>query len=120
MDILKEIMTKCGRLGFDLRYIHMRAHQDDLLAYPLLSRLAQLNCPMGIEEKQVVLGLNSDGLPPQEICPLEAIAVFVGQEKMTSDTLESIQYRAHREVAKQTFHSLNTMNPEESKEVTWR
>ena len=48
------------------------------------------------------------------------MAVFVEREKMSSDTSESIRYWAHWHLAKQTFHSPKTMNPEEFKEVGWR
>ena len=51
-DILKTIMVNCGKLGFALQYLHVRAHQDDLLAYHLLSRLAQLNCLMDMGESE--------------------------------------------------------------------
>ena len=73
---------------------------------------------MGV--KRVICGLGDDELPPKEVFQLEPMSVFVGRENMTSDTLERIRYWAHRQLAKQTFHSLKTLNPEEFKEVAWR
>ena len=54
LDILKNIMVNCNRLGFNLQYLPIRVNQDELLAYHLLSRLAQLNCLMEIGAKQVI------------------------------------------------------------------
>ena len=70
--------------------------------------------------KQVIWGVNGDELPPQEIFPLEPMAVFVGRKNMTSDTSKTIQHWAHRQLTKQTFHSLKTMNPEQFEEVALR
>ena len=79
LDILKNIMVNCGKLGFDMQYLHVRADQDDRLAYHLLIRLAQLNCLMDMGANRVIWGLNGNELPPQETFPLEPMAVFAGR-----------------------------------------
>ena len=66
-DSLKNIMVNCWNLGFDLKYFHVRVHQDDLIAYHLLNRLTQLNCLMDMGVTQVIWGWESDDLPPQDI-----------------------------------------------------
>ena len=99
-------MINCNDLTFDLHYSHVRAHQDDSTLYALLSRPAQLNCNMDIKAKRVIWGLDGDELPPQEVFPLEAVSVFVGQEKMTSDTSDSLRFWAHQQLARDTFFEL--------------
>jgi len=78
-------MVNCSELTFALNYSHVRAHQDDDVAYHLLSRPLQLNCLVDLEAKEVIWGLAGEELPPQEVFPLEPVAVFVGEEKLTSD-----------------------------------
>ena len=119
-DILKNIMINCTDLTFDLHYSHVRAHQDDSTLYALLSRPAQLNCNMDINAKRVIWGLDGDELPPQEVFPLEAVSVFVGQEKMTSDTSDSLRFWAHQQLARATFFKLDVMSGQSFQEVAWR
>ena len=91
-DILKNIMVHCRKLSFNCSYLHVRAHQDDHAAYNTLCRPAQLNCLCDGDAKEVIWGLEGDELPPQEIFPLEPIAVFIGTEKMTFDTGETLRF----------------------------
>ena len=113
-------MINCSDLTFDLHYSHVRAHQDGSTGYALLSRPAQLNCNMDISAKRVIWELESDKLPPQEVFPLEAVLVFVGQEKMTSDTSDSLRFWAHRQLAQATFFRLGVMSGQSFQEVAWR
>ena len=119
-DILKNVMVHCSDLTFGLEYRHVRAHQDDSVEYHLLSRPSQLNCVVDIHAKRAIWGLEGDELPPQEMFPLEPVAVFVGQEKMTSDTAESLRFWAHRKLAKDTFFHLGIMSSDAFDEVAWR
>ena len=91
-DILKNVMVNCSKLTFDMTYHHVRAHQDDHKQYEKLLRPSQLNRIVDLHAKQAIWGLNGDELPPQEVFPLEPIAVFVRQEKMTSDSDDSIRF----------------------------
>ena len=74
----------------EIQYMHTRAHQDDSVAYHLLMRLSQLNCLVDLSTKLVIWGLVGGKLPPHKISPLESVAVFVGNNKMASDTAETI------------------------------
>jgi hypothetical protein len=73
-----------------------------------------------LHAKRVIWGLDGDELPPQEIFPLEPIAVFVGDEKMTSDTGTSLRFWAHKILAEQTFFKLGIMSSHSFQEVAWR
>ena len=107
MDILKIIMVNFSNLTFMIHYQHIRAHQDDTVQYHKLSRPSQLNCVMDLHAKRVIWGLERRELPPQKTFPLEPVAIFVGNKKMTSDTGERMRLWAHRQLTRQTFHSLN-------------
>ena len=119
-DILKNIMVHCSDLTFGLEYRHVRAHQDDLMDYNLLSRPSQLNCVADIHAKREIWSLVGEELPPQEMFPLEPVAVFVGQEKMTSDTGDSLRFWAHHKLARETFFQLGIMSAADFDEVAWR
>lgn len=85
-------MVNCSKLTFDLDYSHVRAHQDDDVVYHPISRPSQQNCIVDTHAKQVIWGLDGDELPPQEVFPLEAVAIFIGGEKMTSDIGKSLRF----------------------------
>jgi hypothetical protein len=55
--------------------------------------------------KEVIWDLDGEDLPPQGVFPLEPVAIFVGQEKMTSDTAESLRFLEHLKLAQQTFYT---------------
>ena len=47
------------------------------------------------------------------------MAVYVGKERMTSDTGEMIRFWAHRQLAKEHFHNHKVMYAEAFEEVAW-
>ena len=86
----------------------------------MLLRPSQLNCVCGIHAKRVVWGLNGNKLSHQEVFPLEPVAVFLEQEKITSDTSKEIRFWAHQTLAKETFFKLGLMSVSSFREVAWR
>ena len=58
-------------------------------------------------------------IPSQKPFPLEPIAVYVGKEKMTSDTGEMIRFWAHRQLTKEHFHKHKLMFATAFEEVAW-
>ena len=119
-DILKNVMTNCSHLSFAVSYSHVRAHQDDSTAYNNLCRPAQLNCIMDGHAKRALWQLDTDELPVQQAFPREPITVFIGDDKMTSDTSESLRFWAHRILAEQTFRNLGILSSDAFHEVAWR
>jgi hypothetical protein len=89
-DILKTIPVHCHNLSLTLHYLHAKAHQDNNTVFAKLSRKSQLNCICNHAAKvQIAI----DGLKaskPGRMFPLEPIAIFVGDQKMTSDTGDQI------------------------------
>ena len=119
-DILKNVMVNCRSLTFGIDYRHVRAHQDDRLAYECLSRAAQLNCQMDHLAKSVIWGLQGRRLPPQDVFPLEPVAVFVGKNKLSSDTGAVVRYWAHKQLARSELHQLKLILTDQFDEVAWK
>jgi hypothetical protein len=118
-DILKNIMINCRELSFTCIYKHIRAHQDEHLDYCRLIRPAQLNCQCDYKAKTEIWDRIGMPLPAQEVFPLEPVAVFVDQEKMTSDTGDRIRYWAHRALAKRLFCDRHLFSPRQFEEIAW-
>ena len=70
--------------------------------------------------KKVIWGIEELHLPVQEIFPLEPVAIFVGNEKMTSHTDDSLRLWVHQQLAKDLFSKLGIMTPLGFKEFAWR
>ncbi len=94
-------MIHCSAMTFDRLFLHVSSHQDDREDYDNLSRQAQLNCAANFGIKRVLLRLNPDNLPMKQTFPLEAISVWAGREKMTSDTGSSIRYHVHKNLTRE-------------------
>jgi hypothetical protein len=94
-------------------------HQDDGTKYHLLSRESQLNCAMDYKAKTAILSLNAMSLPRQQRFPLEPICVFIGNNKLTADMHDHLQYWAHLKLARSTYHSLGILNSSQFDLVDW-
>ena len=96
-------MVHCSDLSFTRLFSQVLAHQDDRTKFEDLTRLAQLNCAVDFGAKRALLELEALDLPRQQPFPLEAISVFAGQEKMTSDTVPYLRNFAHLQLAREKF-----------------
>jgi hypothetical protein len=121
-DILKNIMVNCSKLSFTCEYLHVRAHQDKKFSYQQLSRPTQLNCAMDGEAKGALCGLQGGAPPPpQDVFPLELMAVFVGKEKLTSGSEDWLRYWCERVVAKEALahDKVKVLQHDQFEEVDW-
>ena len=118
-DILKVLMIHCNTFSFTSRYRHVKAHQDDHLAYSDLSRASQLNCQVDHLAKQVIWGLHGSRPPLQEMLPLEPIAIFAGKQKVTSGSDSHLRFWVGRIKAKKVFAKLKILLPNQFDEVAW-
>ena len=118
-DILKNILVSCSDLSFELVFEHVNAHQDDRETYESLTRKVQLNCLMDGKAKQELWNLDPDNLPHQKSFPLEKLCVFLGNEKMSSDTGARIRFWAHKQLSEQVYGKLRILLPDQFKEVDW-
>ena len=97
----------------------MAAHQDDTKAFHKLVRPAQLNCACDAGAKKKIYKQTLDALPCQAPFPLEPICLFVGKEKITSDTGDHIRFAAHRQLTKEVFHLNKILLAHQFEEVDW-
>ena len=91
-DILKNILVRCYDFTFQRVFEHLDAHQDDRGSYESLTLPEQLNCLMYGKAKQEIWNVDPDNLPHREAFPLESLCVFLGKEKMSSDTGARIRF----------------------------
>lgn len=120
-DILKNILVNCRDMTFTLLYSHVKAHQDDSADFNSLSRKSQLNCVCDYAAKEDIRTTSiSDHLPKSQPFPLEPICMFVGGEKMTSDTGPHISFGAYRQLAKAFFKSQGILSNAQFEEVDWK
>jgi hypothetical protein len=118
-DILKIIMIHCRSLQFNVRYSHVTAHQDDDQDYSDLLRPAQLNCACDLAAKLVLQDLNPNHLPRQQQLPLEPVSVWVGTEKITTDSIDRLRFWAHRRIAREVFAKSNILSYTQFERVDW-
>ena len=90
------------------------------MAYQYLPRPSQLNCIMDEHANNVIWGLEGMHLPIKEIFLLEPVAIFVGDENMTSNTGDSLRFWFHQQLAKELLFKLGILKSLGFKEVTWR
>ena len=103
---MENILVNCTSLSFTLAYSHVKAHQDDHKEFSNLPRLAQLNVHCDGMAKNVIWGFSGEQLTKQRCFPLEPISVWVGEDKMTSDTSKLLKFWVHKQLAQQTFYKL--------------
>ena len=119
-DILKNLLVNCSNLTFVRYFSHVKAHQDDHEDWSKLdTRQAQLNCLCDAGAKSQILEADPFNLPKQRAFPLEPICMFMGNEKMTSDTGGQIRFAAHRVIAKKVYHALGVLHDHQFEEVYW-
>ena len=119
-DILKNLLVNCSDLTFVRYFSHVKAHQDDHEDWSKLdTRQAQLNCLCDAGAKSQILEADPFNLPKQRAFPLEPICMFMGNEKMTSDTGGQIRFAAHRVIAKKVYHALGVLHDHQFEEVDW-
>jgi hypothetical protein len=99
LDILKTILVHCCGLSFTTYYLHIKVHQDDWELFSNLSIKAQLNCICDHAAKQRIAVDGLEATTPCRMFPLKPIGLFVGGQKMTSETGDHIRYWAHLQLA---------------------
>ena len=113
-------MVNFRDLYFASSYSHVKAHQDDNMAYQYLSYPSQLNFIMCDHAKNVIWDIEGLHLPAQDIFPLEPVAIFVGNGNMTSNTGDILRFWFRQQLAKELLFKLGILTPLGFKEVAWR
>jgi hypothetical protein len=119
-DILKTILVHCRDLSFTTHYSHIKAHQDDNKSFAQLSRKAQLNCICDHAAKQRIAMDGAEGSASSRMFPLEPIGIFVGGEKITSETGGQIRFWAHHQLAREYYRDQNILSPLQFDLVDWQ
>ena len=88
-----------------------------LSAYESLAQPEQLNFLMDGKAKQYIWDLDQDKLPHKEAFPLEPLCVFIGEEKISSDTGARIRFWAHKQLSEELYRNLRILLPGQFKEV---
>jgi hypothetical protein len=120
LDMLKTIKVHCRSLLFTTHYLHIKAHQVDHKSLSKLSRKAQLNCICNHAAKQWIA---ADGLGNTTTCRmflLEPIGLFVGGQKMTSETGEHICFWAHLQLAHKYYSDHKLLSFKQFDLVDWK
>jgi hypothetical protein len=118
-DVLKNILVNCSNLSFVRMYSHVKAHQDNTVAYQDLTRPAQLNVSMDSYAKQALWDLQATQLPTQQAFPLEPVCIFAGTTKITADAGQVPRFWAHRHLAREWFHQLDILHGNVFDKVDW-
>ena len=100
LEHLKNITINFWSLTFDCIYLHVMAHQDDVIGYNKLSRSAQMKYLCDGDAKKVIWGLELEYLPLQDMFPLEPISASLGKLKLTSETEKYLPFWAQRQIVK--------------------
>jgi hypothetical protein len=99
--------------------LHIKAHQDNNVSFSKLDRKAQLNCICDHAAKQRIATDVKDGAKSRGMFPLEPVGLFIGDNKMTSDTGEQIHFGAHRQLAKDFFHNRKKLLHSQFESIAW-
>ncbi len=118
-DILKNIMVNCSNLSFSCISSHVKAHQDDKLAYGDLPQDAQLNCQMDHLAKMAIFEAAATQRDQTKRFPLELLCVLLGNNKVTSDKGERVWFWVHRQLAQARFHDANILFGQQFDLVDW-
>jgi hypothetical protein len=118
--ILKMILLNCRDLSFNTHYSHVKAHQDEQKSFQNLSRKAQLNCICNNAAKFRIMADGREKPEQGKLFPLETVGIFVGGEKMTTDTGGSIRYWAHFQLAREYYHDHHIPSHEQFDANDWR
>jgi len=119
-DILKTILVHCRDLSFTTHYSHIKAHQDDNTSFAQLSRKTQLNCICNHAAKQRIVMDGAEGSASSCMFPLEPIGIFVGGEKMRSETGGQIRFWAHHQLEREYYRDHNILSSLQFDLVDWQ
>ena len=70
--------------------------------------------------KNVLWGFSGSDHPRQKTFPLEPVAVFVGDDKLTSCMHKTLQFWIHKQIEMDTFFQLGLISAQNFQEIAWR
>jgi hypothetical protein len=104
-DLLRALRSLKLHKQFQFRYQHVDSHQDKYKTWRQLSLLEQLNVKVDELAKSAVARSRRPNLPDRgrQLLPLEKIAVFVDNKKMTTDVGKEVRFYLGKEEARSFY-----------------
>jgi hypothetical protein len=102
-----------------MHYSHVKAHQDDKVAFNKLNRKSQLNCICDHLAKQRISNSAQLQQGGNHLFPLKEIGAFVGSAKLSLDAGQQIRFHAHRQLARTLFLRKKILTGKGFDEVGW-
>ncbi len=103
-DLQRAICTYKCKVNMALKYQHLKAHQDAIKPWLMLTLEEQLNVICNKLAKKAVLWYLSDATPEGrgvQLLPLEKVSIAVNGEKLTTDVGQEVRYAlGHKEARK--------------------
>ncbi len=118
-DILNNILVNCQDLTFTLYYSHLKAHEDDNVAFNKLSQKLQLNCICNHLAKQCISKSTQQQQQDSYLFPLEPIGIYIKDAKLSSGAGQQIRFHAHCQLAKALFLLKQILSGNGFEEVGW-
>jgi hypothetical protein len=112
-DLQRAIRTYKHKATMALKYEHVRAHQDDLKPWSMLTLTEQLNVICDELAKGAVLRYLSDTTQEgrrTQLLPLEKVAIVINGEKLTTDVGREVRYALGYEEARRFYTKARQMN----------
>lgn len=103
-DILRILRTIRLMLPLSTTFCHVKSHMDNELSWEQLSLEQQLNCTCDALAKtaasRAIDAHRETRPPPTDMLPLESVALFINQHRITSDPTNCLRYLLGKTAAK--------------------
>ncbi len=112
-DLQRAIRTYKCKVTMALKYEHVRAHQDNLKPWSMLTLVEQLNVICDKLAKGAVLRHLSNTTQEKrgmQLLPLEKVAIVVNGEKLTTNVGQEVRYALGHEEANKFYTKAIKMN----------
>jgi hypothetical protein len=112
-------MVNCSNLSFKRFFSHVKAHQDDHMDHDEMEREAQLNSACDLAAKRKLVNTVVEGIPTQQPFPLETAAVFIGPQKLTTESGDTVRFSIQYQEARELFAKQRILQPDQFDLVDW-
>ena len=102
-----------------MEYSHVKAHQDDRVAYQEVYWPSQLNCQMGYYAKKAIWEYDTGEKGETQQFLLKPLSISIDHRKLTSDTRGELKFWLHKQIAKEFFHKRSILFDREFNVVDW-
>ncbi len=105
-DLIRNLRYIKGKYRFDVTYLHVKAHQDDMIAYEDLPLVEQLNVMCDLLAKQAVQRAYESATPrlaEHQLLPNEQAALIIENSKQTTDVASALRFSLGMKKARQFF-----------------